>query len=57
MRYRDTAIQIYDTPMSMDPAPHWSWDRRLTMLLSMIAVLALVGFLVFVVFGIVSQLL
>jgi hypothetical protein len=53
MRYRDTAVQVYDVPTSTDPDA--VRENRLALFVSMLVMLGLAGFAAFVVFGIVSQ--
>ena len=49
MRYRESAIWIYDMP------PATRWTRRLMVLVGTATLLVLVGVLVFIAFGIIVQ--
>jgi hypothetical protein len=55
MRYRDTAVQIYDVPTTSVDLGARSSTRGPWIIASAIATLGLVGIIGFVIFGIMSQ--
>lgn len=53
MRYRSTAVQIYDMPVSLTPDARLS--QRMAKLVSVVTMVGLAGFFLFLLFGIISQ--
>jgi hypothetical protein len=53
MRYQGTAVQIYAMPSPAGPDARF--NQRMTQLVSTIGLCALIGFFMFLLFGILSQ--